>query len=495
MAMTPLACLCVLLTPAVAATPVQVGSKKFTEGVILGEIATQYLEARAVPAQHRRELGGSRVLWAALARGDIDVYPEYTGTLTRELLADTPPSTPEALRARLAERGIGMTASLGFDNSYVLGMRRDQARVLGIRRIADLGAHPALRLGFSSEFLERADGWPRLREFHALSHRDVRGLDHELAYRALAEGALDVIDLYSTDAEIRRFDLVTLADTRGFFPRYDAVLLYRLDLARRAPDAVAILAGLEGRIAAADMIDMNASAAIDGLPEAEIAARFLREHLGIVSNPARAERWQRLARTSADHMQLTALSLGAAILCAVPLGIWAARSARAGRVILGAAGAVQTIPALALLVFLIPVFGIGFTPAVAALFLYSLLPIIRNTCAGLQDIPAAVRESAIALGMPATARLVRVELPLALRGILAGIKTAAVINVGTATLGALVGAGGYGQPILSGIRRDDIGLIMEGAVPAALLALAMQGAFDVLERRAIPRGLRFRPLN
>jgi osmoprotectant transport system permease protein len=161
-------------------------------------------------------------------------------------------------------------------------------------------------------------------------------------------------------------------------------------------------------------------------------------------------------------------------------------------VILAIVGIVQTIPSLALLVFLIPFLGIGGLPAMVALFLYSLLPIVRNTYAGLHDIPIQIRESAEALGLRAAARLRLVELPMAARAILAGIKTSAVINVGTATLGALIGAGGYGQPILTGIRLDDLGLILEGAVPAAVLALLVQGLFELAERWLVPRGLRLK---
>ena len=131
-------------------------------------------------------------------------------------------------------------------------------------------------------------------------------------------------------------------------------------------------------------------------------------------------------------------------------------------------------------------------PQLSALFLYSLLPIVRNTYTGLRDIPPPVRESAEALGLPPGARLRLVELPMASREILAGIKTSAVINVGTATLGALIGAGGYGQPILTGIRLDDVGLILQGAIPAALLALLVQGVFDLAELVVVPKGLRLK---
>ncbi|MEJ2387408.1 MAG: ABC transporter permease [Chromatiaceae bacterium] len=187
-----------------------------------------------------------------------------------------------------------------------------------------------------------------------------------------------------------------------------------------------------------------------------------------------------------------AISLSAAVLVAVPLGIAAARRPRWGHVILGLVGIVQTIPSLALFVFMIPLLGIGGPPAVAALFLYSLLPIVRNTHAGLTGVRAEVRESAEVLGLSANARLRLVELPLAARSILAGIKTSAVLNVGTATLAALIGAGGYGQPILTGIRLDDLGLILQGAVPAAALALLVQGLFELIEPLVVPRGLRLK---
>jgi osmoprotectant transport system permease protein len=168
----------------------------------------------------------------------------------------------------------------------------------------------------------------------------------------------------------------------------------------------------------------------------------------------------------------------------------AAKVSSCEKIVLGIVGIIQTIPSLALLVFMIPLLGIGGPPAVMALFLYSLLPIVRNTFTGIRDIPKSMIESACALGLPPNTRLRLVELPLASSTILAGIKTSAVINVGTATLGALIGAGGYGQPILTGIRLDNIGMILEGAVPAALLAVLIQGLFDLAERVVVPKGLR-----
>jgi osmoprotectant transport system permease protein len=466
------------------AEPVTVGSKTFTESVILGEIATLVARETGHPARHRRELGGTRILWRALIAGEIDAYPEYTGTLVQEILR-LPETDAESLRAALGERGLAMTDPLGFDNTYALGMRAERAAELAIAHISDLSAHPTLRLGFSNEFMNRADGWPGLRGAYALPQRQVDGLDHDLAYRGLAEGALDVIDVYRTDAEILYYGLAVLEDDRGYFSAYEAVFLYRSDLAERAPDWLTTLQDLAGRIDAGAMQRLNARVKLEGEAEARVAADWL----GIAA-PASRDLTQRLLQRSAEHLTLVGISLGLALLIAVPLGVIAARRPRLGQVVLSATGLLQTLPSLAVFVFMIPVFGIGARPAIAALFLYSLLPIVRNTHAGIGGIPVELRETAAAIGLPRHARLLRVELPLALRSILAGIKTAAVINVGTATLGALIGAGGYGQPILTGIRLDNLGLILEGAIPAAVLALSVQGLFELVERGLTPRGLR-----
>jgi osmoprotectant transport system permease protein len=469
------------------ADPVRIGSKQFTESVILGELARVSAQAAGIDAVHQRELGGTSILWRALLQGDIDVYPEYTGTLTQELLKNVPADADIAtLRARLKPMGIGITDSLGFDNTYAIGMRTDEAARLGITTISDLLKHPQLRFGFSNEFMDRGDGWPGLRQRYGLPQTRVSGLDHTLSYRAIASGAVDAIDLYSTDAEIPYYHLRTLDDDRHYFPRYEAIYLYRLALNRSSPAFVAVLQKLSGRIDEHAMRAMNARVKLQGVKENVVAADFL----GIHPDHAGSGLWGRLLQRSMEHIRLVAISLGLAILLAIPLGILAARHRRFGQWIIGATGVLQTVPSLAMFVFMIPLLGIGTWPAVAALFFYSLLPIVRNTHAGLVGIAPELRESAAALGLPRGVRLRRVELPLAARSILAGIKTAAVINVGTATLAALIGAGGYGQPILTGIRLDSVGLILEGAIPAAVLALLVQGLFEGIERWLTPRGLR-----
>jgi osmoprotectant transport system permease protein len=481
--------------PAAQERVLRIGSKNFTESVILAEMVSAVARQHHVRTECRHQLGGTTVLWKALRNGAIDLYPEYTGTLSQEVFAGRNLRTEEALEQALAELGIRMSRSLGFNDTYAIGMKDDQARRLGIRTLSDLGRHPELRLGFSSEFMNRGDGWPSLRAAYRLAHQSVKGLDHDLAYIALNNGQIDATDLYSTDAEIQYYGLRVLDDDLHHFPSYQAVLLYRDDWARSCPEGVKALSRLEGKISEADMVGMNARAKNKGgiVPPERVAADFLAEKLHVFVDVKEERVAEQILRHTQEHLTLVGISLAAAIGVALPLGIFAARFPRWGQVLLALAGVVQTIPSLALLVFLIPLLGLGGPPAIVALFLYSLLPIMRNTYTGLRDIPGPIRESAEALGLPAVARLWRVELPMASPTILAGIKTSAVINVGTATLGAIIGARGLGEPIMTGIRLDNLGLILQGAVPAAVLALLVQGVFELAERFVVPRGLRLQP--
>jgi osmoprotectant transport system permease protein len=489
----PLAALAAVLTlmlPAAAGDrPVRIGSKADTETTVLAEVAAQLVRQAGHPVELKLRLGGSRFVWDALLADSVDVYVDYTGTLTEQIFSGKGIRSEDALRAELARHGVGMTRPLGFANNYALGMRRQQAGELGVRSVSDLRRYPDLRLGFSNEFLKRADGWPGLRERYRLPQADVRGMDHRLAYEALAAGTVDATELYTTDAEIQRFDLVTLRDDLGFFPLYEAVIVYRLDLERDAPDAVAAFRRLEGRLAEDAVIAMNGRAQ-DRVPPAEVAADFVGREFGTRAAVVAETDGQRLWRLTLEHLGLVGMALLPAVVVAVPLGVVSARRPRLGRVLLGGAGVIQTIPSLALLVFMIPLLKTGTAPAVVALFLYALLPILANTAAGLQSIPPSVRESAESLGLTPWARLRLVELPLASRSILAGVRTSAVITVGTATLGALIGAGGYGQPIVTGVQMNDAREILFGAVPAAVMALAVQGLFELAERVFVPKGLR-----
>jgi osmoprotectant transport system permease protein len=469
------------------AQPVVIGSKKFTESYVLGEIAKRTLSDAGIPAEHRQGMGGTIILWQALHGGQIDVYPEYTGTIAQEILKSDRSSSPDEIRESLAKFGVGMTEPLGFNNTYALVMRRSEAQRLGVRSISDLRKQPELKIGLTHEFLDRQDGWQPLRERYALPQRNIIGIDHALGYSALANGSIDVKDAYSTDAKIEQNDLVALEDDLNFFPKYEAVFLFRLSM---PTDAIAALRRFEGSLDEKRMVRLNA--------EAERTKNYTRGadlyfERGTGSRNSVGESFpQKLARWTLRHLQLAGFSLLLSVIFGIPLGIVASRGGAIGQAILGFASIVQTIPSLALLALLVPLpfFGISIRTAIAALFLYGLLPIVRNTASGLQDIPRSLRESAIALGLSPIARLWEIYLPMASRSILSGIKTSAVINVGTATLAALIGAGGLGEPILSGLNLNDHVTILEGAIPAAVLALLVQWFFDLLDRVLIPRGLR-----
>lgn len=469
----------------VVAEPIIIGSKKFTESYVLAEIAKRSLSNAHVQAEHRAGMGGTIILWEALRTGQISIYPEYTGTIAEEILKD-PQLSPEAMRIELAKTGVAMSGELGFNNTYALVMRRETAARLQIRTISDLRNHPQLRFGLTHEFIARQDGWQPLAARYGMINRDLKAIDHGLGYEALRTGEIDLKDAYSTDAKIAENGLLSLEDDLQFFPQYRAVFLYRSSLDQ---NAIGALEKLAGTINEERMIRLNA--------EAERTKNYARAaNLFFGDDPAREGRAesfaQKLGHWTARHLQLVAVSLLLSILAGIPLGIAASRRGPIAHAILAATSAVQTIPSLALLALLVPVpfFGISARTAIAALFLYGLLPIVRNTATGLQDIARPIRESAIALGLTPGARLRKIYLPLASRSILGGIKTSAVINVGTATLAALIGAGGLGEPIISGLNLNDHATILQGAIPAAVLALIVQWSFDLLDRVIIPKGLR-----
>ncbi len=469
-----------------AQTTIVIGSKKFPESNVLGKIAKRTLEKAGFKVEHKEDLGSTGIVWGALKGGSIAVYPEYTATISQEILKVKGEMTPEALRAALQKEGIGLGGDLGFNDNYGLVMQKSRADTLNIHKISDLAAHPDLRVAVSHEFLDRPDGWHPLDAKYGLNLKSVRGIDHSLAYIALKNGEIDLTEAYTTDAEIAEYKLIVLEDDRNYFPKYHALFVYRLDMPQKA---VAALKTLEGTIPEAKMIAMNAEAKKTKDYNKAAALYFS----GTASNASESSSVASTILTlTGQHLALVGISLLLAILVGLPLGIVASRPGGVSQAILGIVGVIQTIPSLALLALLvsIPFFGIQPKTAITALFLYSLLPIVRNTATGLQEIPSTLRESAAALGLEPRAQLLKIYLPLASRTILAGIKTSAIIDVGAATLAALIGAGGLGQLIISGLTLNDNARILQGAIPAALLALAVEFGFNLIDRLLIPKGLR-----
>ncbi len=463
-----------------------VGSKRFTESYILGEILAQTAQAAGeATVTHRAGLGNTAILFAALKNGAIDIYPEYSGTIVAELLGGMPVASLDEINRALAPLGLAAGVPLGFANTYALAMPAALAESKHINTIAELAAHPSLRVGLSQEFMQRRDGWASIKRAYALPFSPA-GLDHGLAFEAMGNGQLDVTDIYTTDARIARYAMRVLVDDRKVFPRYDALLLYRADLPRRFPATWAAFRTLENRITQARMIELNAAVELHGGSFAAVAASFIGHAITPMPVPDMMARLFAgdLARLTWQHLQLVLIALGLSCAAGIPLGVWAARSRAAHALIMPAVSILQTIPALALLAILIAMLDrIGSVPAIVALFLYGLLPIVRNTATGVATVSAHQARAAAALGLGRGAILRLIELPLAARTILAGIRTAAVINVGTATIAAFIGAGGYGERIVAGLAVNDNAMLLAGALPATAMALVIEGLFGWIERR------------
>lgn len=475
-----------------------IGTKRFTESYILGEILKQTAEQQEETAvDYRPGMGNTGILYAALQEGLIDIYPEYTGTIALEILKrpDLSLAKPDLLNDYLHPLGLEASPSLGFQNRYALAMKKERAQELGIQKISDLAKHPELILGFSPEFLVRSDGWEGLKKSaYKFPETTIKTIDHSLGYEALRQKKIDVMDTYTTDPKIEKYGLTLLIDDDHFFPSYEGVWLYRLELPRKYPKTWKAFFDLNHRLTTKTMITLNAQAELRGVNFATIAQNFLQKadmhqslpFMSLWNHLWAPDLWQ----LTQQHLFLVFGALIPAIFVGILLGVIAYYWPIARHLILNAVAVVQTIPSLALLAFLIPIFQeIGTVPALVALFLYSLLPIVRNTYAGLANIPGSQQDAALALGLPFSYRLTRIELPLASRMILAGIKTAAVFNVGMATIAALIGAGGYGVRIVAGLALNDTDLLLAGAIPACILAICVQLGFDALDYCLIPRGL------
>ena len=512
--------------------PVVIASKPFAESYILAEIFAQLLEARGIAVDRRFGLGATEIAFGALREGAIDIYPEYTGTALGAILGDDMRADAEAVYRHVAgifrERwNLRWLAPLGFENTYAIAVRRETGEELGLATLSDLARESGqLRAGFTPDFIGRSDGLPGLRAAYGFEPAEILPLLQAVKYEALVESGVDVIDGYSTDGLIARYDLVVLEDDRNFFPPYEAAGLVNGDFWRRRPDAVAALSELSGLLDEERVREWNRRAESDGDPVTDIARDALTA-LGLVASdggelaeadPARSAAGPEAGRGSTApvestrtavvafatymwrgrtdilgharrHIVLVIVSLAAAALLAIPVGLLLVRVAGGAEIVIRGIGLVQTIPSLALLAFMIPALGIGVAPAVVALFLYSLFPILRNTYTGVRDANPAAVDAARALGMTPAQLLRHVRLPLAAPVIMAGLRTAAVINVGTATIAAFIGAGGLGDPIVAGLALSDTRMILSGAIPAAVLALMVDGALGLAEKRVAPGGV------
>lgn len=499
---------------------VVVASKPFGESYLLAEMFAQLLESHGFRVDRKPGLGATEIAFGALRTSTIDVYPEYTGTglvaILHDTLADSIASDSRAVFAHVAQRfqneyRTRWLPPLGFQNTYAIAVTRATARRYQLRTLSDLAREsPHLTAGFTADFIGRNDGLVGLSRVYGLRPRAVRPLAPAVKYQALASGAVDVIDGYSTDGLLARYDLVTLIDDKHFFPPYEAAALVSPEFERSSPPGIATLTLLSGRLDEITMRRLNRRVEVDGQDLASVARDELRA-LGLVGGSVSTARsqpatqsgsyleylWNRrsaILSLTLRHLMLVAIALLAAIIVAVPVGVSLERARRVAEPTIGALGVLQTIPSIALLAFMIPLLGVGITPALVALWLYALYPIARGTYTGVRDADPDAVAAAAALGTTPAQRLMWVRLPLAAPVIMAGIRTAAVITVGAATLAAFIGAGGLGEPIVAGLALADTRMILSGALPAAILALAVDGILGIVERLVTPahRRKRFR---
>ena len=491
--------------------PIVVASKPFGESYLLCEMFAQLLESRGLSVERRPGLGATEIAFGALRTGAIDAYPEYTGTgliaILHDSLADSVLADPRAVFAHVARRfadayRVRWLPPLGFQNTYAIAVTRATAGKYHLRTLSDLARESQhLTAGFTADFIGRRDGLVGLSRVYGLQPRAVRPLAPAVKYQALASGAVDVIDGYSTDGLLARYDLVTLVDDRHFFPPYEAAALVTEKLETQLPGAIAALTLLSGRLDEKTMRHLNRRVEVDG-DDVRVVARDELKTLGLIWTgraEGKVERqgrsgfasylWERKANLAAltlRHLLLVGLALLAAVIVAVPLGLFLERTPRLAEPTIGVLGVLQTIPSIALLAFMIPLLGVGVTPALVALWLYALYPIARGTYTGVRDADPDAIGAAEALGTTPVQRLLWVRLPLAAPVIMAGIRTAAVITVGAATLAAFIGAGGLGEPIVAGLALADTRMILSGALPAAALALAVDAVLALVERLVAP---------
>jgi osmoprotectant transport system permease protein len=471
-----------------AADQIVVGSKIFTESYILSEIAAQSLETSGFNVNRKLGMGSTGVLFESLKGGAIDVYPDYSGTLAETILKNPALTSLEDIDTALKPLGLTISKSLGFNDTYALAVKEEFAQKNNLTQISDLKKiQSEIRPAFSYEFMDRKDGYNGLVTRYGLNFvtEKVRRMEHSLVYQALNQSAVDVIEIYSTDANIEKYNLRVLKDDKNYFPTYQAVWVARLAFVETHPEAWKNLQKFENSIDEKMMTALNAKADIAKKDFSSIASEFLGHE-----KKADHSRYQQIWQRTQEHLWLVSLSLLFSIVVGVPLGILAARYQLAGQGILLTSALIQTIPALALLCFLIPAFSVGSKPALVALCLYSLLPVVLNTFTGIRGVDPKHIENAKAFGLNRLQILTRITLPIASPTILAGVKTSAVVSIGTVTLAVLVGAGGYGALIVSGLSLNDNAMILRGAIPAALMALVTHVIFAMAEAFIISKGLR-----
>ena len=488
---------------------VTIGSKIFTENILLAEMLAVLLEENYNFKVIRKfNLGGTKLVFDALRNKEIDIYPEYTGTgytMILKMSGETQPKKTYRIVKKefLDQFNLMWSLPLGFENTYALAVRDSDPRFKNIHSISQLkGKTNFLNIAAGHEFMERKDGFSNFIKKYQLHFQEdkIWTMNQGLMYSALKNKKMDMVMAYSTDGRIQAFDLKTLKDDKRFFPAYGAAYLTRREFLDQNPKIKKAFKELEGSIAEKEMIFLNNQVDQLKYDGAQAVKNFLikKNLLEEDIQNLKQEGWldyylskkEYFFKIFYEHLLLIFVSLFFALLLAVPIGLWASYNIRVEKFVFLIVNTLQTVPSLALLAIFIPFLGIGFLPAVVTLFIYSLLPIIRNTFEGVKNIDRVFISAGAGIGLNSWQILRHIQIPLALPMILAGVRTSAVIVVGTATLAAFIGAGGLGDPIFRGIAALNSKLIFLGAVPACLLAILIDRLLAFSETVIIPKGLK-----
>jgi osmoprotectant transport system permease protein len=451
--------------------PARIGSKIFTEGYILSEILAVQLESHHFPVERMMGLGATGITEEAMKNKKIDLIVDYTGSITQAFFKSKEKISTQEIRDRLKPLGFTISEPLGFNNTYALAVRAAWSEKNKIKTFSQLATLPVVRAAFTSEFTSRPENWPGLKAQYNFKNFDVHEMDHQLAYESVRSDKADVVEAYSTDAKLKEFGLISLEDDQHFFPNYDAVIMTHLDWVEANPEAWKTLQELVGKIPASTMIELNSQVDLEKKSFYDVASGFL----GVTSTTSKNWPWLReLKDSTLEHLTLVLVPVFFALLIGVPLSFFAYKFPRSHSAIGALASIFQTIPALAFLTLLVPLVGIGTVPALTVLFLYAILPIFLSGYQGFASIPEITHLSCQTLGLHGFFKLRKIEFPMAQPAIWAGLQTSLITTVASATLAALIGAGGYGKKIIAGLAVNDMRIVLMGAIPSAVMALIFQ---------------------
>jgi len=466
----------VLLCPTVFSKSITIGAKKFTEANVMAYVLAHTLKSidSSLDIKVLENLGGTGIVTTATENQEIDLYVDYTGTLK-----ETFKTTDETLPGELLKHNLKFGFELGFNNSYGMAVKHHST----LSKMSDIKNHH--RLGISHEFLKRKDGFSGLASHYGFNIKPLV-IEYSLLQHSLKSDKLDIIEIFTTDAKIIKYNLKVLKDDQHFYKRYDALVVFNKTFYEQNKQLVSDLSSkLFLKISDKQIQKLNHLVDIEGLNYEESARSFTKSNTHIKSS-YESTIWPHFY----EHLEYLFLTIIICIFIGVPLGVTTAKSQLFERVILSLISITQTIPSLALLVFLIPLFGLGKTTTLIALCLYGLLPIVKSTHMGIKKIPKELSEYSKLIGMSFFQRIFKIEIPLALIDIVSGVKLTAIYTIGVTVIAAFVGAGGLGTLIVTGLSLNNTDIILQGALPSAGLAIIV----EIIFQKVIPYFMKDRGL-